>query len=182
MTLHKVRFSPLPKMDLPRSRSAEEAVMNILYTAPLPSPRPTKSNPPPFFFSSHWLLLPAVAPMMQRRQRQLFGVQNPNNCNELERNDSHRLFSSPTQARAERSCAERAGRALVHVRDPHWAWVQHRLARRVPHGDPQPKLDVHCVQQPRRRCQAGMPPARRSCASLSPHPVLLPLLFSDWLD
>jgi hypothetical protein len=49
-TSHKVRPPPLPKRDLPRSQSAEEAVTNILYNTPLLSPQPTKSKPPPFFF------------------------------------------------------------------------------------------------------------------------------------
>jgi hypothetical protein len=48
-TSHKVRPPPLPKRDLPRSQSAEEVVMNILYNTPLLSPQPTKSKPPPFF-------------------------------------------------------------------------------------------------------------------------------------
>ncbi|KAH9069871.1 hypothetical protein EDB83DRAFT_2518219 [Lactarius deliciosus] len=41
-TSHKVRPPPLPKMDLPRSRSAEEAVTNILYNTPPPSLQPYK--------------------------------------------------------------------------------------------------------------------------------------------
>ena len=41
-TSHKVRPPPLPKMDLPRSRSAEEAVTNILYNTPPPSLQPFK--------------------------------------------------------------------------------------------------------------------------------------------
>lgn len=39
---HKVRPPPLPAMDLPRSRSAEEAVTNILYNTPPPSLQPFK--------------------------------------------------------------------------------------------------------------------------------------------
>jgi acetolactate synthase-1/3 small subunit len=39
---HKVKPPPLPKMDLPRSRSAEEAVTNILYNTPPPSLQPFK--------------------------------------------------------------------------------------------------------------------------------------------
>ncbi|KAI9452483.1 hypothetical protein BJY52DRAFT_910144 [Lactarius psammicola] len=39
-TSHKVRPLPLPKMDLPRSRSTEEAVTNILYNTPPPSLQP----------------------------------------------------------------------------------------------------------------------------------------------
>ena len=38
----RVRPPPLPKMDLPRSRSAEEAVTNILYNTPPPSLQPFK--------------------------------------------------------------------------------------------------------------------------------------------
>ena len=41
-TSHKVKPPPLPKMDLPRSRSAEEAVTNILYNTPPPSLQPYK--------------------------------------------------------------------------------------------------------------------------------------------
>ena len=41
-TSHKVKPPPLPKMDLPRSRSAEEAVTNILYNTPPPSLQPFK--------------------------------------------------------------------------------------------------------------------------------------------
>ena len=41
-TSHKVKPPLLPKMDLPRSQSAEEAVTNILYNMPLPSPQPYK--------------------------------------------------------------------------------------------------------------------------------------------
>ncbi|KAF8262873.1 small subunit of acetolactate synthase-domain-containing protein [Lactarius quietus] len=43
-TSHKVRPPPLPKMDLPRSRSAEEAVTNILYNTPPPSLQPYKKH------------------------------------------------------------------------------------------------------------------------------------------
>ncbi|KAH8996393.1 acetolactate synthase [Lactarius hatsudake] len=43
-TSHKVRLPPLPKMDLPRSRSAEEAVTNILYNMPPPSLQPYKKH------------------------------------------------------------------------------------------------------------------------------------------
>ncbi|KAH9069848.1 acetolactate synthase [Lactarius deliciosus] len=43
-TSHKVRPPPLPKMDLPRSRSAEEAVTNILYNTPPPSLQPYKKT------------------------------------------------------------------------------------------------------------------------------------------
>ncbi|KAI0267089.1 small subunit of acetolactate synthase-domain-containing protein [Gloeopeniophorella convolvens] len=43
-TSHKVRPPPLPKMDLPRSRSAEEAVTNILYNTPPPSLQPFKKH------------------------------------------------------------------------------------------------------------------------------------------
>ena len=39
---HKIRPPPLPAMDLPRSRSAEEAVTNILYNTPPPSLQPFK--------------------------------------------------------------------------------------------------------------------------------------------
>ncbi|VDC03620.1 unnamed protein product [Peniophora sp. CBMAI 1063] len=41
---HRVRPPPLPKMDLPRSRSAEEAVTNILYNTPPPSLQPFKKH------------------------------------------------------------------------------------------------------------------------------------------
>ncbi|KAF5385902.1 hypothetical protein D9615_002396 [Tricholomella constricta] len=41
---HKVRPPPLPAMDLPRSRSAEEAVTNILYNTPPPSLQPFKKH------------------------------------------------------------------------------------------------------------------------------------------
>ncbi|KAI0301074.1 acetolactate synthase [Multifurca ochricompacta] len=43
-TSHKIRPPPLPKMDLPRSRSAEEAVTNILYNTPPPSLQPYKKH------------------------------------------------------------------------------------------------------------------------------------------
>ncbi|KAI0279370.1 small subunit of acetolactate synthase-domain-containing protein [Russula aff. rugulosa BPL654] len=43
-TSHKVRPPPLPKTDLPRSRSAEEAVTNILYNTPPPSLQPYKKH------------------------------------------------------------------------------------------------------------------------------------------
>lgn len=39
---HRTRPPPLPAMDLPRSRSAEEAVTNILYNTPPPSLQPYK--------------------------------------------------------------------------------------------------------------------------------------------
>jgi acetolactate synthase-1/3 small subunit len=39
---HKIRPPPLPATDLPRSRSAEEAVTNILYNTPPPSLQPFK--------------------------------------------------------------------------------------------------------------------------------------------
>jgi len=39
---HRIRPPPLPAMDLPRSRSAEEAVTNILYNTPPPSLQPFK--------------------------------------------------------------------------------------------------------------------------------------------
>lgn len=39
---HKARPPPLPVMDLPRSRTAEEAVTNILYNTPPPSLQPFK--------------------------------------------------------------------------------------------------------------------------------------------
>lgn len=42
--VHKVRPPPLPAMDLPRSRSAEEAVTNILYNTPPPSLQPFKKH------------------------------------------------------------------------------------------------------------------------------------------
>lgn len=38
----RTRPPPLPKMDLPRSRTAEEAVTNILYNTPPPSLQPFK--------------------------------------------------------------------------------------------------------------------------------------------
>src|SRR6266851_9487475 len=41
-TSNKVRPPPLPRMDLPRSRSAEEVVTNILYNTPPPSLQPYK--------------------------------------------------------------------------------------------------------------------------------------------
>ncbi|KAG6891761.1 hypothetical protein C0992_006182 [Termitomyces sp. T32_za158] len=41
---HKLRPPPLPAMDLPRSRSAEEAVTNILYNTPPPSLQPFKKH------------------------------------------------------------------------------------------------------------------------------------------
>jgi len=43
-TSHKVRPPPLPKMDLPRSQSAEEAVTNILYNTPPPNLQPYKKH------------------------------------------------------------------------------------------------------------------------------------------
>lgn len=39
---HRIRPPPLPAMDLPRTRSAEEAVTNILYNTPPPSLQPFK--------------------------------------------------------------------------------------------------------------------------------------------
>lgn len=39
---HRVRPPPLPAMDLPRERTAEEAVTNILYNTPPPSLQPFK--------------------------------------------------------------------------------------------------------------------------------------------
>ena len=41
-TVHRARPPPLPVMDLPRSRTAEEAVTNILYNTPPPSLQPFK--------------------------------------------------------------------------------------------------------------------------------------------
>ncbi|KAG6886257.1 hypothetical protein C0993_006667 [Termitomyces sp. T159_Od127] len=41
---HRLRPPPLPTMDLPRSRSAEEAVTNILYNTPPPSLQPFKKH------------------------------------------------------------------------------------------------------------------------------------------
>lgn len=40
--LQRARPPPLPAMDLPRSRTAEEAVTNILYNTPPPSLQPFK--------------------------------------------------------------------------------------------------------------------------------------------
>lgn len=39
---HRTRPPPLPATDLPRSRTAEEAVTNILYNTPPPSLQPFK--------------------------------------------------------------------------------------------------------------------------------------------
>lgn len=41
-TAQRIRPPPLPAMDVPRSRSAEEAVTNILYNTPPPSLQPFK--------------------------------------------------------------------------------------------------------------------------------------------
>lgn len=41
-SFHRVHPPPLPSMDLPRSRTAEEAVTNILYNTPPPSLQPFK--------------------------------------------------------------------------------------------------------------------------------------------
>ncbi|KAF7792359.1 hypothetical protein EIP86_003395 [Pleurotus ostreatoroseus] len=41
---HRTRPPPLPSMDLPRSRTAEEAVTNILYNTPPPSLQPFKRH------------------------------------------------------------------------------------------------------------------------------------------
>ncbi|EIM81193.1 acetolactate synthase [Stereum hirsutum FP-91666 SS1] len=41
---HRVRPPPLPVMDLPRQRTAEEAVTNILYNTPPPSLQPFKKH------------------------------------------------------------------------------------------------------------------------------------------
>jgi len=41
---NKIRPPPLPAMDLPRSRTAEEAVTNILYNTPPPSLQPFKKH------------------------------------------------------------------------------------------------------------------------------------------
>ncbi|KAJ7078894.1 small subunit of acetolactate synthase-domain-containing protein [Mycena belliarum] len=41
---HRTRPPPLPTMDIPRSRSAEEAVTNILYNTPPPSLQPFKKH------------------------------------------------------------------------------------------------------------------------------------------
>jgi len=43
-TVHRSPPPPLPSMDLPRSRSAEEAVTNILYNTPPPSLQPFKNH------------------------------------------------------------------------------------------------------------------------------------------
>ncbi|KAF8257987.1 hypothetical protein EI94DRAFT_1625641 [Lactarius quietus] len=43
-TSHKVWPPPLPKMDVPRSRSAEKAVMKIIYNTPPPSLQPYKKH------------------------------------------------------------------------------------------------------------------------------------------
>ncbi|ETW80953.1 hypothetical protein HETIRDRAFT_385602 [Heterobasidion irregulare TC 32-1] len=43
-TSHRIRPPPLPAMDLPRSRTAEEAVTNILYNTPPPSLQPFKKH------------------------------------------------------------------------------------------------------------------------------------------
>ncbi|TFY76639.1 hypothetical protein EWM64_g7373, partial [Hericium alpestre] len=40
----RIRPPPLPAMDLPRSRTAEEAVTNILYNTPPPSLQPFKKH------------------------------------------------------------------------------------------------------------------------------------------
>lgn len=40
----RIRPPPLPAMDLPRSRTAEEAVTNILYNTPPPSLQPFKKS------------------------------------------------------------------------------------------------------------------------------------------
>lgn len=40
---HRVHPPPLPSMDLPRARTAEEAVTNILYNTPPPSLQPFKT-------------------------------------------------------------------------------------------------------------------------------------------
>lgn len=40
--VNRARPPPLPAMDLPRSRSVEEAVTNILYNTPPPSLQPFK--------------------------------------------------------------------------------------------------------------------------------------------
>ena len=45
------RPPPLPAMDLPRSRTAEEAVTNILYNTPPPSLQPFKKCVASFLFS-----------------------------------------------------------------------------------------------------------------------------------
>ncbi|KAI0768400.1 small subunit of acetolactate synthase-domain-containing protein [Irpex lacteus] len=42
--VHRARPPPLPAMDLPRSRTAEEAVTNILYNTPPPSLQPFKKH------------------------------------------------------------------------------------------------------------------------------------------
>ncbi|KIP08386.1 hypothetical protein PHLGIDRAFT_23527 [Phlebiopsis gigantea 11061_1 CR5-6] len=42
--VHRAKPPPLPEMDLPRSRSAEEAVTNILYNTPPPSLQPFKKH------------------------------------------------------------------------------------------------------------------------------------------
>jgi len=41
---HRIRPPPLPAMDLPRTRTAEEAVTNILYNTPPPSLQPFKKH------------------------------------------------------------------------------------------------------------------------------------------
>ncbi|THH20787.1 hypothetical protein EW146_g647 [Bondarzewia mesenterica] len=43
-TSHRIPPPPLPEMDLPRSRTAEEAVTNILYNTPPPSLQPFKKH------------------------------------------------------------------------------------------------------------------------------------------
>jgi hypothetical protein len=54
---HRTRPPPLPTMDLPRSRSAEEAVTNILYNTPPPSLQPFKKSVPHTFFPKPLLSL-----------------------------------------------------------------------------------------------------------------------------
>lgn len=55
----RIRPPPLPAMDIPRSRSAEEAVTNILYNTPPPSLQPFKKYTlSPISTSVHLLLKP----------------------------------------------------------------------------------------------------------------------------
>lgn len=58
---HRLRPPPFPSQDLPRSRSAEEAVTNILYNTPPPSLQPFKkwvTSQEPWGFCS--LVFPAT--------------------------------------------------------------------------------------------------------------------------
>lgn len=65
----RTRPPPLPTMDLPRSRSAEEAVTNILYNTPPPSLQPFKKSVSPVGLLVTALSFPQACPQLSRSKR-----------------------------------------------------------------------------------------------------------------